>query len=111
MSALDYYTPKEWTLVAEIDESESYEVDITEIYYLDGKWILATATGCSCWSGEYDVETFDTLDALAESIGVLSQDERRYNPSLRGANELIDKAREFVPMGSSVGSNEATKAS
>lgn len=95
MSTLDYYTPKDWRLLAEVDESRSYEVDVTEVYVRpDGKFILATATGCSCWSGEYDVEEFDTLDALAASILPEGPEtERRYNPSFIGAKALMETAR------------------
>jgi hypothetical protein len=92
MSNLDYYVPKEWTLLAEIDESEAYEVDITEIYRHGDKFILATASGCSCWSGEYDVEEFTSLDALADAIGIEGPD-RRYQPSLKAAADLIAQAR------------------
>jgi hypothetical protein len=93
MSTLDYYVPKGWVLLAELDESESYEVDVTEIYKAGDKFVLATATGCSCWNGEYDTEEFDTLDALGVSM---VKDDRQYNPSFRAAADLLARAKERV---------------
>ena len=83
---------EDWTLLAELDESAGYEVDITRIYSGNGKIVLATASGCSCWGGEFDVEYFDTLDALEASVSVTG-DDRRYQPSPRAAAELIPQAR------------------
>lgn len=86
---------KGWKLLAAIDESESYEVDITEIY-LDpktGKFFLATASGCSCWGGEYDVEEFISLDKLGDSIFKSENPERHYNPSFKAAEQLLAQAR------------------
>lgn len=82
----------EWELLAELDQSEPYEVDITAIYRGAGKIILATASGCSCWDGEYDIEYFDTIDELAASVAVTG-DDRRYNPSPKAAAELVAEAR------------------
>lgn len=82
-----------WTFLSGIDESASYEVDMTEIWRnAEGKFGLATASGCSCrWSGEHDVETFDTLDDLAAS---LLGTEREYgNPSAATSKALVDAAR------------------
>jgi hypothetical protein len=91
MSTLSYYVPDKWKLLAEIDESEPYEVDVTEIYQdAEGKFILATASGCSCWGGEYDSESFDSLEALGTSM---IKDDRQYNPSFRAANELMELAQ------------------
>ena len=91
MGTLSYYIPKEWKLIAKIDESRSYEVDRTEIYECSGHYILVTAEGCSCWAGEYDVEWFSTLDELEASAR--SGGERRYNPSWKGLDELMSQAR------------------
>ena len=82
---------EDWTLLAEA-ESDTYNVDVIRIYSGDGKIILATAMGCSCWDGEWDVEDFDTLDALAASIAVTG-DDRRYQPSPISAADLIPQAR------------------
>jgi len=91
-SVLSYYVPKDWRLLAALDESEPYEVDVTEIYQRpDGKLILATASGCSCWDGDYDTDEFDTLDALW--LSAKFADNRRWNPSWRGSEELVREAR------------------
>lgn len=97
MSAIFYGTePKGWTFVSGVDESEAYKVDITEIWHDGEKWRLLTATGCSCWSGEYDEEEYESLDALAAALGVESDVDRRYNPSLEGAKTIIAEAREWA---------------
>lgn len=80
--------PDGWTLLASVDESEPYEIDQTQIFLMeDGRYVLATASGCSCWDGDWSAEPFDTLTALFASIGVTG-DERRYNPSVLGVEDL-----------------------
>lgn len=88
--------PAGWIFVAGVDESEAYEVDITEIWHDGAKWHLLTATGCSCWDGDYDDEEYDSLEALAAAIGVESDIDRRYNPSLEGARKIVDEARQWA---------------
>ena len=88
------------TELAFLDESESYEVDYTFIG-LDaaGKFVLLTASGCSCWDGDYDEATFDTLDALASSLidgDEDGNDKYRYNPSLVGAKQAVEDARKSL---------------
>jgi hypothetical protein len=87
-------TPQGWTLIAAIDESQPYEVDVTEIFRTSEGFALVTASGCSCWDGAYQVETFITLEGLGESIDVHSTTDRAYNPSVRGAQDLMRMARE-----------------
>jgi hypothetical protein len=85
---------KELVELAWLDESEPYEVDHTGIY-LDpnsGKFVLLTASGCSCWDGEYNEEEYDTLEDLEKSLN-LDEDKRRWNPSLQGAKDLMKEAR------------------
>lgn len=77
-----------WNLIASIDESEPYEVDQTAIFADGDEWILATASGCSCWDGDWEVERYDSLDSLFESIGPKSGVGRAYNPSFAGAEAL-----------------------
>lgn len=94
VSTLSGEVPRDWRLLAELDESESYEVDVSEIYLRpDGRVVLATATGCSCWGGEYDAEDFATLDELEASIYGEAADERRYTPSFKAGRELVAEAR------------------
>ncbi len=91
-----YYDIQEKLIIlAELDESEDYEVDYTLIGYEKemGKFVLVTASGCSCWDGEADVEYYDTLSDLQKSIGVFGK-EREFNPSLKGAERAIYEAME-----------------
>ena len=94
MSQLESYVPEDWTLLAEHDESASYEIDVTEIY-LDGRgnFVLATAVGCSCWDGDYDEETYTTYPELAAALNLLTAPDRTYNPSLDGAEDLLAQVR------------------
>ena len=90
------YPDKSWALLAEDDRSESYDVDITAIWQTpEGKFVLGTASGCSCWDGDYDLEEFDTLDTLAASIGPVG-DDRRYNPSPATAVDIVAEARKAL---------------
>jgi len=78
--------------LAFIDESADYEVDQTSICVdEDGTFILLTASGCSCWSGEYEEEQFDSFEALENA---LVGGDRTYNPSLTGVQTLLAEARE-----------------
>lgn len=78
--------------LAFIDESEAYQIDEAGIYFNaeTTEFVLLTASGCSCWDGEYDEEVFESLEALEAS---LLKEDRRYNPSLEGAKKLIAEAR------------------
>lgn len=95
MRAADLFMPSnEWTLLAEIDESGGYEVDITAIYQKpDGGFVLALASGCSCWDGEYDMEDFDSLDDIAASFRDQRTDSRRWLTTWKGADQLMAEAR------------------
>lgn len=81
------------TQLAYIDEADSYEVDQAGIYFdpATREFVLVTASGCSCWEGDCDVERFPTMDALEVA---LINDTREYNPTLKGAQELIADAHE-----------------
>ena len=84
----------DWKPIAWVDESESYEVDITEIWKTsEGKFILATATGCSCWGGEYEVEEYASLDDVVS--GILNREGYVYNPYLEGAKKLVEAAKAY----------------
>ena len=79
-------------LLASIDEADSYEVDEAHILRnkKTGKYVLRTASGCSCWSGDYDEEVYDSLDELEYA---LIHSGRDYNPSLSGVDTLMAEAR------------------
>lgn len=84
--------PEGHKFLSGVDESAPYEVDYTEIWRApDGSFVLVTASGCSCWDGDFDMQPFTTLDALAES---LLGTERTYgNPSAINSQALVEAAR------------------
>jgi len=84
---------KELLQLAFIDESEPYEVDRCGIFYDDKTkdFVVMTATGCSCWDGDYEEGHFATLDDVEKSL--LGDSTRTYNPTLNGAEQLIKEAR------------------
>ena len=86
--------PAEWVLVAQLDESADYEVDMSEIFYDKKKkeYLLITATGCSCWSGEYESETYKKLKDIEKKLFVRDDKGYVYNPSVQGAHDLIEQA-------------------
>lgn len=84
----------DWVLVASIDESESYEIDVTEVWRTPTGFAIVTASGCSCWDGAYDTTKYDSLDAVIEALGPAAADVGyRYNPSARGALDLQTQLR------------------
>lgn len=88
---MEYYSKRESLReLAFLDEADSYEVDETGIYTDEVKFYLLTASGCSCWDGDYDEAVFDDFESLKNFL--LSEDLPRYNPSLNGAKELIAEA-------------------
>src|SRR5689334_13277882 len=78
--------------LAFIDESYPYEVDqaMIGIDKTTSQFVLMTATGCSCWEGESTVEEFSSLEELESS---LMNKDRTYNPSLKGAESLLQEAK------------------
>lgn len=82
----DYPTAE---VIAEIDESADYEVDQTTILAEEaGTFLLATASGCSCWAGEWDVVRYDTVEELLADIGPTGESDNLYNPSFEGVKAL-----------------------
>jgi hypothetical protein len=77
----------DWSLVAALDESESYEVDVVEVWRTADGFAVLRATGCSCWGGEYASTEYPTLDAALADL-TDPNDKYQYNPSLKGAEEL-----------------------
>lgn len=86
--------PEGWVLIAEQDDSEGYDVDRTAIFTTPEGFVLATASGCSCWGGEWWIENFDTLDDI--EVDLIRNNDRRYKPSLVGSVSVVDEAREFI---------------
>lgn len=88
---MDYYKRvEELKELAFLDSSADYEVDYVGIY-TDGKlFYYISASGCSCWDGDYDEESFEDFESLRRFV--LGEDLPRYNPSLNGARALIEEA-------------------
>lgn len=82
-------------LVAEINENELYEVDQTRIYAdKDGTFVLATASGCSCWDGKWYASRYDTVEELLTDIGPSGEaDNGGYNPSFKGVEDLTAQVK------------------
>lgn len=96
-----YERKKEITILSEVDEADSYEVDECYIALdpITNRFALITASGCSCWDGDFEEEQFDSIDQIADT---LLKDERRYNPTLNGARALVAEARlAFEKLGAS----------
>jgi hypothetical protein len=84
--------PATWTLLGTIDEAAPYEVDQTSVYKNGNGFVLATASGCSCWDGDWEVQKFRSLDRLFEAIGATGdRTGYHYNPSLEGAKTLREQ--------------------
>lgn len=86
--------PKGYTLLASIDESAPYEIDVSEIYYNTEKnnFVLMTASGCSCWSGEYEEEFYEKLEDIEKYLFARDDKGYVYTPSVKGAQELVSEA-------------------
>lgn len=91
---MDYHRRLEQLeVLSELDESMDYEVDYSAIGFdkENRQFVLVTASGCSCWDGDYEEEYFNSLYELEVA---LSNDNRSYNPSILGGQQLISEARE-----------------
>ena len=92
---MDYYDRvKQLKELASYDNSGGYEVDTGGIY-LDEKdsakpFRLITASGCSCWDGDFTEDEFATLEDLEKSLN--SDLPHRYNPSINTGKWLIEEA-------------------
>lgn len=86
---------EELNCLAEIDESRDYEVDMAGIYTDGDKFYFITASGCSCWDGEYDETVYDSFEDLKKAI--ITDDVSDYNPSLNGVRYLITTAELALP--------------
>lgn len=96
---MDYYDRiKQLTVLGEFNESEGYEVDMGAIAYDGeiGKFVFITASGCSCWDGEYCEKRYDKLSLLLVEEG---RSDHPWNPSgvtfERMAEEAIVEAIEL----------------
>lgn len=77
------------TLVAR-DWSEPYEVDQAEILRAaDGTFLYASASGCSCWEGDWQYEQYATFDDLAAGIRWF---DRKYNVGWTRSDDMLAEA-------------------
>jgi hypothetical protein len=84
----------ELTELAYLDSSADYEVDYAGIY-TDGKlFYYITASGCSCWDGDYDEKVFNDFESLRKFV--LNEDMPQWNPSINGAKELIEESKRLL---------------
>ncbi len=81
-------------LIAEIDESQPCEVDQTLIFFDKNRevFLLVTASGCSCWDGECEIEEYNSLDDIALQLSGRDQRGFVYNPSPKGVKTLLAEA-------------------
>lgn len=77
-----------------IDEDDDWGTDRAGIYR-DSKtrqFSLITASGCSCWDGDYDEEKFDRWIDLEKYL--LKAGDKSTHPSLMGAQQLLNEGWE-----------------
>lgn len=89
-----YTRVDELECLAFLDEAEPYTVDQCGVY-LDtksGKFYVLTASGCSCWSGEYDEEEYDTL---SEVFAALDDGSFPWHVSIAGSEDLKQQLRDY----------------
>lgn len=79
--------------LAFIDDSDSYDIDENGIYTDGVKYYWLSASGCSCWDGDYDEEVFDSFEDLKSHL--LNSDSR-YRPTILGAQALIEQAEKYL---------------
>jgi hypothetical protein len=81
------------TLIAEVDIGQDYEIDQAAIYQTDTGYILATASGCSCWSGEWSITEYETLADLWVAAHIPEEDGwQPFMVSWAGADRLFHQA-------------------
>lgn len=76
------------------DWSEPYEVDQAQILQLpDGTFLYATASGCSCWEGNWQYEQYATFNDLANGIRFY---DRQYNVGWTRTDSMLAKAAQVL---------------
>ena len=77
--------------LASYDESASYEVDMGGIYWDPSakKYCFITASGCSCWDGQYEDNQYDKLSELLVAEQV---EQSTYAPSLSAMERMAEEA-------------------
>lgn len=78
------------TKLVERDWSRPYEVDQAEILQVaDGTFLYATASGCSCWDGDWQFEQYATFKDLADGIRWY---DRPYNVGWTRTDDMLAEA-------------------
>lgn len=89
----DFYDRKrELIELSAEDNSEQYSIDENGIYY-DPRtelFVWLSASGCSCWDGEYSETTYDTLEEL---IADMTERESRWQPASSEVSNMAQEAR------------------
>ena len=77
--------------LASYDESASYEVDMGGIYWNPStkKYCFITASGCSCWDGQYEENQYDKLSELLVAEQV---EQTAYAPSFSAMERMAEEA-------------------
>lgn len=72
------------------DWSEPYEVDQAKILQAaDGTFLYATASGCSCWEGDWQYEQYATFNDMATGIRWY---DRQYNAGWTRTDDMLAEA-------------------
>lgn len=84
--------------LATCDESACYEIDENSLYYdpASKRILWRSASGCSCWDGEYGEAWYDSLDAVEKELQEGHAKDKYYHPSLSGTEQLMKEAREAL---------------
>ena len=92
-----YEREKELKTLASIDQDEDgWGIDRYDISFdpTTKKYSYITASGCSCWDGDYDESLFDSFNELIKVLDENAELEGHYMPSVLGAQQLIAEAKD-----------------
>lgn len=88
---MDYYNRKgELVELASSDYSDGYDIDEYGIYTDGNVFYVLSASGCSCWDGDFDEVEFADFDGVKNYL--LKEDSHNYYISLNRASELVKEA-------------------
>lgn len=104
MSYLDYCGNRRLIELASYDDADSYEVDMGGIYYDKDseKFVFASASGCSCWDGDWSTYEYNKLGDLAKDLVDGDEDGNDifcYQPGLQRGIRLIEQAKAEITKG------------
>lgn len=68
---------------------DPWSIDQSAIYAEpQGTFLFATASGCSCWDGEWYVVRYDTVEELLEAIGPEGKADYEFHPNFKAQENL-----------------------